>query len=65
MATEIKLEITGHLDPDASLFVLCMEQASKTNPQSFTELASRTEALVEICENMGCQRVMAEEDCKG
>lgn len=57
---EIKLEITGTLDPDYMLFALCLERASHFTCESFTEYASRVETLVEICENMGCQRIVFE-----
>lgn len=61
----IKLEIVGTLDPDASLFSLCLDRAAEFKSESFTEYASRVETLVEIYENISCQRITQCEAAEG
>lgn len=60
MANAISLQITGTLDPDGTLFALCMERAAQFPAATFTEYASRVESLVEIAENVSVQRMMPE-----
>lgn len=60
MAATIKIDVVTQLDPDQSLFALCMERAAAFHTNDWTEYASRVETLVEIAENIGCQRVTVE-----
>lgn len=56
----IKLDIVGQLDVDATLFALCLDRAARFPSTNFSEYASRVETLVEIYENISCQRVTEE-----
>lgn len=58
----VEIKLVGHLDTDAALFVMCMEQAGKFPCSTFTEYASRVESLIEIHENVSCQRMMPESE---
>ena len=58
----VELKLTGELDADAAVFILCMDRAARFPAASFTEYASRVESLVEIHENISCQRMMPESE---
>jgi hypothetical protein len=60
MALELKL--TGELDADAAVFIMCMNQAARFPAANFSEYASRVESLIEIHENVSCQRMMPESE---
>jgi hypothetical protein len=60
MALELKL--TGELDADAAVFIMCLNQAARFPASTFAEYASRVESLIEIHENVSCQRMMPESE---
>lgn len=62
MANVIELRFTGTLDNDSAIFALCLDQAARFPAASFTEYASRVESLIEIHENVSCQRMMPESE---
>lgn len=59
----VDLNLTGELDPDAAVFIMCLAHAARFPAASFNEFASRVESLVEIHENISCQRMMPESQC--
>ena len=58
----VELKLTGELDPDAAVFILCLSYAARFPAASFNEYASRVESLIEIHENVSCQRMMPESE---
>lgn len=65
MANVIELRFTGVLDTDAAVFALCLDQAARFPAANFNEYASRVESLIEIHENVSCQRMMPESEEAG
>jgi hypothetical protein len=62
MAGTLELKLTGEVDVDAAVFILCLDKAAQFPCATFSEYASRVELLVEIHENISCQRMMPESE---
>ena len=59
---DIRIEITATMSDDHALYALCLDRAARFPAGTFTEYASRVETLIEIFENVSCQRVIAESE---
>lgn len=57
MDIAIKLDVTGTLDPEQTFLVCCMEWVSKVPEDKWDKWASRVETMIEMSENVSCQRV--------
>lgn len=59
---DVRIHVTATMSDDHALYALCLDRAARFPANTFSEYASRVESLVEIFENVSCQRMTPDDE---